>query len=106
MTRCIYLLALLAVAQGYQPASTRRDALRQVIGSAAAIVTGSIGSAAPAHAVLSSKGCASGVGEGCADLAEDNAFIKSLQEKSAANRETYARVRSIMLDDDDDEWSI
>lgn len=37
--------------------------------------------------------CASGVGEGCAALSEGNDFIRSLQEKSAANRERNEKVR-------------
>ena len=49
--------------------------------------------AATTTAVLSSKYCASGVGEGCNDLSEGNDLIRSLQEKSAMNREKYARVR-------------
>lgn len=50
--------------------------------------------AAPSHAnaaVLSSGFCAQGVGEGCDDRSEGNEFIKSLQEKSAANREANTR---------------
>jgi hypothetical protein len=47
--------------------------------------------ASPADAVLSSKYCAGGVGEGCEDRAEGNAFIKALQEKSAINREASSR---------------
>lgn len=49
--------------------------------------------AAPTHAnaVLSSGFCAQGVGEGCEDRSEGNSFIKSLQEKSAANREANTR---------------
>lgn len=45
-----------------------------------------------ANALISSKYCASGKGEGCNDLAEGNEFIRSLQEKSAAKAETYAAV--------------
>jgi len=47
----------------------------------------------PAHAVISSKYCASGQGEGCDDLSEGNEFIRKLQEKSAVNAEMYAQVR-------------
>jgi hypothetical protein len=43
-------------------------------------------------AVISSKACASGKGEGCDDLAEGNDFIRSLQQKSAANADIYAKV--------------
>ena len=47
----------------------------------------------PANAVISSKYCAYGTGEGCDDLAEGNEFIKQLQAKSAANKETIQAVR-------------
>lgn len=46
-----------------------------------------------AGAVISSKFCAYGTGDGCEDLAEGNAFIKELQAKSAANKETIILVR-------------
>jgi hypothetical protein len=46
----------------------------------------------PASAVIGSKSCTSGVGEGCADLSEGNEFIKALQEKSAAKKEQYRKV--------------
>ncbi|CAB9529873.1 expressed unknown protein [Seminavis robusta] len=44
-----------------------------------------------ANAVISSKACASGRGEGCDDLAEGNEFIRSLQEKSAVKADVYAK---------------
>ena len=44
-----------------------------------------------ANAVLSSGSCAQGVGEGCEDRAEGNEYIKSLQQKSAANREANTK---------------
>ena len=50
-----------------------------------------IGAPNEAQAVISSKYCASGQGEGCEDLAEGNEFIKKLQEKSAVNADMYAR---------------
>lgn len=37
--------------------------------------------------------CASGVGDACDELSEGNELIRSLQEKSAANREKNMRVR-------------
>ena len=46
-----------------------------------------------ARAVISSKFCAYGTGDGCEDLAEGNEFIKVLQAKSAANKETIKLVR-------------
>jgi len=51
----------------------------------------------PANAVLSSKYCASGVGDGCDDLAGDNPLVKRLQQQSAANRETNERVRLVCM---------
>ena len=66
---------------------------RSLLGAFLVATSSSSCAASPsqAQAVLSSKYCASGVGEGCNDLAEGNEFIKSLQEKSAANREANAR---------------
>jgi len=40
-----------------------------------------------AQAIISSKYCAYGTGEGCDDLAEGNEYIKQLQAKSALNKE-------------------
>ena len=45
-----------------------------------------------ANAILSSKYCAAGVGDGCEDRSEGNEYIKSLQEKSALNREANLKV--------------
>lgn len=36
--------------------------------------------------------CAAGVGDNCGDLAEGNAYIKALQEKSAENKESNLKV--------------
>jgi hypothetical protein len=36
--------------------------------------------------------CSGGVGEGCVGLSEGNDYIRSLQEKSAINRDLYAKV--------------
>ena len=43
--------------------------------------------------IISSKYCAYGMGDGCADLAEGNDFIKKLQAKSATNKESAQMVR-------------
>ena len=43
--------------------------------------------------VIHSAGCANGEGDACADLAEGNEFIQSLQKKSAQNKEANQRVR-------------
>jgi hypothetical protein len=40
--------------------------------------------------------CTQGTGEGCGNLSEGNAYIQSLQEKSAANKDKYARVRKTL----------
>jgi len=49
--------------------------------------------------ILQVGSCASGEGEGCADLSEGNEFIRSLQQKSAVKREFYAKVRFYVLAD-------
>jgi hypothetical protein len=82
---------------------SRRDLLAHMIVSwssstvsiavAAGMMPANADDATTTTAVLSSKYCASGVGEGCNDLSEGNDLIRSLQEKSAMNREKYARVR-------------
>ena len=72
-------------------ASSRREAFRLLGSAVAGLATTT--STSPAAAVISSKYCAAGVGEGCEELASGNNFIKSLQEKSAANREQNERVR-------------
>jgi hypothetical protein len=87
-------LLFLACAAAYQPShqgvGNRRDYLAGLLtATTAAWVTAS----APANAVLGSGACASGVGEGCEDRSEGNAYIVSLQEKSAVNKDMYAQVR-------------
>jgi hypothetical protein len=77
---------------------SRRDALASGVVGVFSLVMGGTAIIMPANGattangVLSSKYCASGVGEGCTDLSEGNDLIRSLQEKSALNREKYARV--------------
>lgn len=84
----LVLLAVLpALVQCYQP-STRRE----IFGTVAAAMVTTL-QPASANAVVSAKMCYQGEGEGCADMAGDNALIKSLQEKSAANREKNEKVR-------------
>ncbi|EEC45598.1 predicted protein [Phaeodactylum tricornutum CCAP 1055/1] len=66
---------------------------RAFIGSAAALIGGTnFVTFESADALISSKYCASGVGDGCDDLSEGNELIKSLQEKSAAKRDQYAQA--------------
>jgi hypothetical protein len=89
---CLVLVAmLLPTSEAWQPtggALERRIFMAGLVGGVVA------GSSAPAHAVIGSgKLCISGVGEGCADLAEGNPFIQSLQEKSASKKEQYAKVK-------------
>jgi sensor histidine kinase YesM len=87
MQSTLVLVALIGLASGYQPATSRRNLLQQ------AIVGAFVASSSPAEAVISSKYCSAGVGEGCGDLSEGNELIRMLQEKSAMNRERYQQVR-------------
>jgi hypothetical protein len=98
---CSLLFAPLDMARAFDPPivtmTTRRQMMGCLVSSGAGIATASmlIGTEQEkAHAadVLRSKGCYSGEGEGCTDLAEDNALIRSLQEKSFANKERNAKV--------------
>lgn len=67
----------------------RRSLLVQGVSASLAVLSGDQQGANP---ILSAKYCASGVGEGCQDLSEGNELIKSLQEKSAANKEANRKV--------------
>ena len=75
---------------GYQQEVPRRDALLQAMAAASTLILVPI---SPAKAVLRSKGCYQGEGEACAEMSDGNTLIKSLQEKSAANRERNEKVR-------------
>jgi len=86
----IHLLLLPAAVLGYQ--IPRREAFRQAVGGAASAVL--FAPTMPANAVLRSAGCYQGEGEACAELAGENALIKSLQEKSSVNRERNEKVSS------------
>jgi hypothetical protein len=79
-------LAATATATGQQD---RRGLLQTVM---MGVTSGLFLSSSPANAVLGSGRCASGEGEGCTDLAEGNDYIRSLQIKSAANKDMYAQV--------------
>lgn len=103
-TLCIQGLCYQLPETGRNVNVERRDVFRSLVASsvtataAAATAVSVIGNpeaanAATATGVLSSKYCASGVGEGCGDLSEGNELIRSLQEKSAANKEKNAQVR-------------
>lgn len=75
------------------PPSARRVATRRTVAASSALALAS-GLAASAE-VINRPLCASGVGDGCAALAEgtssEAALIKDLQEKSAAKKEQRAR---------------
>jgi hypothetical protein len=88
----LQLLLLLGAVGAYTSpeTTTSRRRLFQSVGAAVGVVA----AAAPAQA---NQYCASGVGEGCADLSEGNDLIRSLQEKSAANREKNERVRAFWI---------
>lgn len=92
------LLLWLMPTQAYQALESleRRAAFSRLLAGAAAFVV-----ATPAHAVLRSKGCYQGEGEACAEYSADNDLIRSLQEKSAANREKNEKVRILFIR----EWS-
>ena len=95
-TTVVYLFLVLGSVFGYHlqkpknnAQSNRRNFLAFVTGSvtASALVTEN-----PANAIISSKYCAYGSGEGCEDLAEGNEFIQQLQARSAANKEKNESV--------------
>jgi hypothetical protein len=98
MKHLITFLALIATQQQVQvssfgsPQPTRNAFMRQI---SASII--SFGTAANANAaqggILRSDKCAYGEGSGCESLAGDNDFIKELQRKSAANKESAQKVR-------------
>jgi hypothetical protein len=91
-SRLLISLMLVQQISGYQP--TGDVSSRRVFFDCAAGIVGVALSCQPGSAIAStSKYCASGVGEGCADLSEGNGLIKTLQEKSAVNKDVYARVR-------------
>ena len=77
----------LNVNQGQQTTVGRRRQLLQ--GALSGLSAAALLSISPheSQAVISSKSCAMGAGEGCDDLAEGNEFIKSLQQLSAANKD-------------------
>ncbi|GKY98792.1 hypothetical protein MPSEU_000835400 [Mayamaea pseudoterrestris] len=82
----IVLTASIISSSALQFSVNRRDWL---LGSAATCSSALIAnSVLPASA---SQYCASGIGDGCNDLAEGNDFIKTLQEKSAANKDKYTK---------------
>lgn len=85
MRTTLVSFALINSALSYQQTTSRRILLQQALVGAFV--------ASPAEAVISSKYCSAGVGDGCGELNEGNELIRSLQEKSAINRERYQQVR-------------
>jgi hypothetical protein len=81
------LLLLISQVSCYSVRTVERRSLLQK----ASFLAVSLAAPPHANAVLSSGFCAQGVGEGCEDRSEGNEFMKSLQEKSAANREANTR---------------
>ena len=77
-------------------AYTRRSILQQ--GCAMSIISAAAANRANAYGVIRSPGkCANGEGEGCNSLADNNELIRSLQTKSAQNRESNQRVSALEL---------
>jgi hypothetical protein len=66
----------------------RRSLLRDVL----AFVAGTSFATTSEAEILQVGQCSGGIGEGCVDFSEGNDYIRSLQEKSAKNREIYAKV--------------
>lgn len=89
----LYLFLLLSIGSvlGYQPNAqlNRRNYFAFLTASATA---GVLMPQQPADAVISSKYCAYGSGDGCDDLAEGNELIRQLQAKSAANKDKNESV--------------
>jgi hypothetical protein len=101
------LILLASTAAAYQPsqqqqqrvAGNRREYLAGLLTATTAVAwTTALSAPQPANAVLGSGVCASGVGEGCGDRSDGNEYIRSLQEKSAVNKDMYERVRTVQHD--------
>jgi hypothetical protein len=91
MTKSV-LLFFLAIAgvSGWGLHDERRSFVTAVAQAGMAFVA--VATPSDANAILSSKYCAAGVGDGCDDRSEGNEYIKALQEKSALNREANLKV--------------
>jgi len=83
----VHAFLLMTLSQGL---STRKSFLSQ---SSAALLS-VIVVPAPSEA---SPYCAAGVGENCLELSEGNDYIKALQQKSAENKETNAKVCALLV---------
>jgi hypothetical protein len=75
---------------------SRRDWMNGLVAGAATGAVALLSDPQPAKAVISSKYCAYGTGDGCEDLAEGNEYIRQLQAKSAVNKESIILVRSCL----------
>jgi hypothetical protein len=76
---------------------SRRNVLLNVASNVVLLSAVGTSSTAANADVIRSAGCANGEGDACADLAEGNEFIQSLQKKSAQNKEANQRVRDRMF---------
>lgn len=88
----LLIIAIFRKTDAYEPplvshSLDRRTLLRLTVASSFAVSSAAV--SPPAHA---SQYCTMGVGDDCENLAEGNELIKSLQARSAANREVYAQV--------------
>jgi hypothetical protein len=99
------LILLVSTAAAYQPSQrqqqhrgafstgNRREYLTGLLTATTAVVL--TASVQPSNAVLGTGECASGVGVGCGDRSEGNDYIRSLQEKSAVNKDMYEKVCTV-----------
>jgi hypothetical protein len=91
----LFVLDTLAFEPPVVVTTTRRQIVWSFLLSGAASI-GTLAAVSPppevANAVLRSKGCYSGEGEGCSELSENNELIRSLQEKSLANKDRHEKV--------------
>lgn len=98
----VFLISVSSVkltVQGYQPyqkPATSSLMERRILFNQAAIIASAVvvATVTPSisNAVISSKPCIQGEGDGCVDLADDNELIKMLQQKSSNNRERNEKV--------------
>ena len=99
LRRVLFLVALVCASMRHVECYTphqpleRRDVWKGLVSGMVATTTVMTLDNQEAHAVISSKYCAYGEGDGCDDLAEGNAYIKELQQRSAAKKEVIQKVR-------------
>ena len=78
---------LITLSQGL---STRKSFLSQSSAALLSVIVVPVPSEASPY-------CAAGVGENCLELSEGNDYIKALQQKSAENKETNAKVCALLV---------